>query len=105
MLSSSSFNVPMDNWVRPVVCEPYLTLIQVPLLTTNLPLLQSILIKSSFKIYNKLYRKQKKTLKRSYVILIAGGVLLVAGLVISALWVGSFAGRLLKEYNYRSNPC
>jgi hypothetical protein len=36
-------------------------------------------------------------LKRGYIILIAGGVLLVAGVVISALWAGSFAGRFLEE--------
>ena len=36
-------------------------------------------------------------LKRGYIILIAGGVLLVAGVVISALWAGSFAGQFLEE--------
>jgi hypothetical protein len=36
-------------------------------------------------------------LKRGYIILIAGGILLVAGVVISALWVGSFAGQFLEE--------
>ena len=36
-------------------------------------------------------------LKRGYIILIAGGVLLVAGVVISALWAGSFAGQFVEE--------
>jgi hypothetical protein len=36
-------------------------------------------------------------LKRGYIILIAGGVLLIAGIVISAVWAGSFAGQLLQE--------
>jgi hypothetical protein len=36
-------------------------------------------------------------LKRGYIILIAGGVLLVAGVLISALWAGSFAGQFLEE--------
>jgi hypothetical protein len=36
-------------------------------------------------------------LKRGYITLIAGGVLLVAGIVISAVWAGSFAGQFLQE--------
>jgi hypothetical protein len=36
-------------------------------------------------------------LKRGYVILIAGGALVVAGIVISALWAGSFVGQFMQE--------
>lgn len=36
-------------------------------------------------------------LKRGYIILIAGGVLVVAGIVISAAWAGSFVGQFLQE--------
>ena len=36
-------------------------------------------------------------LQRGYIILIIGGALLISGIVISALWVGSFAGRFLRE--------
>src|SRR5919197_6245969 len=36
-------------------------------------------------------------LQRGYLILIAGAILLVSGIVISALWVGSFAGTFLRE--------
>ena len=36
-------------------------------------------------------------LKRGYIILIAGGVLLIVGIVISAVWAGSFAGQFLQE--------
>ena len=31
-------------------------------------------------------------LKRGYIILIAGGALVVAGIMISAVWAGSFVG-------------
>jgi hypothetical protein len=40
---------------------------------------------------------ERKMLKRGYIILIAGGVLAVAGLVASAIWAGSFAGQFLQE--------
>src|SRR5215204_1137410 len=40
---------------------------------------------------------EKKMLKRGYIILIAGGVLAVAGLVTSAIWASSFAGQFLQE--------
>lgn len=36
-------------------------------------------------------------LKRGYIILIAGGVLSVTGIVVSALWAGSFVGQFLQE--------
>ena len=36
-------------------------------------------------------------LKRGYIILIAGGVLLVTGLVLSIFSVGSFAGQFMRE--------
>jgi hypothetical protein len=36
-------------------------------------------------------------LQRGYIILITGGALLISGIVISALWTGSFAGRFLRE--------
>jgi hypothetical protein len=36
-------------------------------------------------------------LQRGYIILIIGGALLISGMVISALWAGSFAGRFLRE--------
>ncbi len=36
-------------------------------------------------------------LKRGYLILISGGILLVAGILISAMWAGSFAGQFLQE--------
>ena len=36
-------------------------------------------------------------LQRGYIILIIGGALLISGIVISALWVGSFASRFLRE--------
>ena len=36
-------------------------------------------------------------LKRGYIILIAGGVLLIVSIVISAVWAGSFAGQFLQE--------
>ncbi len=38
-----------------------------------------------------------KMLKRGYIILIAGGVLVVAGVVVSALWAGSFVGQFLQD--------
>jgi hypothetical protein len=38
-----------------------------------------------------------KMLKRGYIILISGGVLLVAGVVMTAVWAGSFAGQFLQE--------
>ena len=40
---------------------------------------------------------QRKMLKRGYIILIAGGALVVAGIVMSAIWAGSFAGQFLQE--------
>jgi hypothetical protein len=36
-------------------------------------------------------------LQRGYIILIAGGVLVVAGIVLSIFWAGSFAGQFLQE--------
>ena len=36
-------------------------------------------------------------LKRGYIILIAGGALVVAGIVISAVWAGSFVGQFMQE--------
>jgi hypothetical protein len=36
-------------------------------------------------------------LQRGYIILIAGAVLFISGIVISALWAGSFAGTFLRE--------
>jgi hypothetical protein len=36
-------------------------------------------------------------LKRGYITLIAGGVFLVAGIIISVVWAGSFAGQFLQE--------
>jgi hypothetical protein len=36
-------------------------------------------------------------LKRGYIILIAGGVLLVAGIVVTAVWAGSFVGQFMQE--------
>ena len=36
-------------------------------------------------------------LKRGYIILIAGGALVVAGILISAAWAGSFVGQFLQE--------
>jgi hypothetical protein len=36
-------------------------------------------------------------LQRGYIILIAGGVLIVAGIVLSIFWAGSFAGQFLQE--------
>ena len=36
-------------------------------------------------------------LQRGYIILITGGALLISGIVISALWTGSFTGRFLRE--------
>lgn len=36
-------------------------------------------------------------LKRGYIILIAGGALLVVGILISAIWAGSFVGQFLQE--------
>lgn len=36
-------------------------------------------------------------LKRGYIILIAGGALVVAGVVISAVWAGSFVGQFMQE--------
>lgn len=39
----------------------------------------------------------KKMLKRGYIILIAGGALVVAGVVVSALWAGSFVGQFLQD--------
>ena len=36
-------------------------------------------------------------LQRGYIILIAGGVLVVAGTVLSIFWAGSFAGQFLQE--------
>src|ERR671911_2082860 len=38
-----------------------------------------------------------KMLKRGYIILIAGGALVVAGVVVSALWAGSFVGQFLQD--------
>ena len=36
-------------------------------------------------------------LQRGYIILIIGGALLISGIVVSALWAGSFAGKFLRE--------
>ena len=36
-------------------------------------------------------------LKRGYIILIAGGALVVAGIAISAAWAGSFVGQFMQE--------
>jgi hypothetical protein len=36
-------------------------------------------------------------LKRGFIILIAGGALVVAGIVISAVWAGSFVGQFIQE--------
>jgi hypothetical protein len=36
-------------------------------------------------------------LRRGYIILIAGGALVVAGVVVSALWAGSFVGQFLQD--------
>ena len=36
-------------------------------------------------------------LQRSYIILIAGGAMLVAGIIITIVWAGSFAGTFLRE--------
>ncbi len=36
-------------------------------------------------------------LQRGYIILIIGGALLISGIVVSALWAGSFAGKFLSE--------
>lgn len=36
-------------------------------------------------------------LKRGYIILIAGGALVVAGIAMSAIWAGSFVGQFLQE--------
>jgi hypothetical protein len=36
-------------------------------------------------------------LQRGYIILIAGGVLVVAGIVLSIFWAGSFADQFLQE--------
>ena len=36
-------------------------------------------------------------LKRGYIILIAGGALVVAGIVISAVWAGSFVGQFMQD--------
>ena len=36
-------------------------------------------------------------LQRGYIILIAGAVLFILGIVISALWTGYFAGTFLRE--------
>jgi hypothetical protein len=36
-------------------------------------------------------------LQRGYIILIIGGALLISGIVISALWAGSFAGPFIRE--------
>jgi hypothetical protein len=39
-------------------------------------------------------------LKRGYIILIAGGALVVAGIVISAAWAGSFVGQFMQENTF-----
>ncbi|HEU4447627.1 MAG TPA: hypothetical protein VFR94_23335 [Nitrososphaeraceae archaeon] len=39
----------------------------------------------------------KKMLKRGYIILIAGGALVVAGIMISAVWAGSFVGQFMQD--------
>ena len=36
-------------------------------------------------------------LQRSYIILIVGAILLISGIVISALWARSFAGTVIRE--------
>ena len=36
-------------------------------------------------------------LQRGYIILIIGAALLISGIVISALWAGSFAGTFMRE--------
>jgi hypothetical protein len=36
-------------------------------------------------------------LQRSYIILIIGAALLISGIIISALWAGSFGARFLRE--------
>jgi hypothetical protein len=35
--------------------------------------------------------------RRGYIILIAGGALVVAGIAISAAWAGSFVGQFMQE--------
>jgi flagellar basal body-associated protein FliL len=39
-------------------------------------------------------------LKRGYIILIAGGALVVAGIVISAAWAGPFVGQFMQENSF-----
>ena len=36
-------------------------------------------------------------LQRGYIILIIGTALLISGIIISALWAGSFAGTFMRE--------